>query len=400
VRLPGATRLLTLGALGVLGVASAACSSAPTTTSGPSPAPVGFPPAQVMSGATGSWATLAMGHLDDPINTFGELLYRPGGPTCPGVAPCAPGKWVLATPPGVASNGGMFVAVDPSGTLTAGFGVSLDLTFSPLAVTSDAATTWTTGILPVGLAPVTDALAASGPDRLALVSTDGGRVLASTGDLSTWSVVARRASVATAATGSGCAPGPLGAVAVTAIGDDLVATTCGSGHRAGIFRVGTNGVAGVVTPVGPVLPGVTTGPVRVDRMVATPAGLSALVVAGSGPATRLFVATSAGGTATWTVSSPYDTGARVVSTSVDGSGGTVVVLANGAHLTAASVDPGGSWTTLPALPAGTAVVAGGPSGEFSALVPAGSTLTVDVLSGGTWSRHQVLTVPIQYGSSG
>jgi hypothetical protein len=206
--------------------------------------------------------------------------------------------------------------------------------------------------------------------------------------------------VATAAAGSGCAAGPLAAVAVTAAGDDLVAATCGSGHRAGIFQVGVNGVAGAVTPVGPVLPGVATGPVRVDRLVATPAGLSALVVAGRGAATRLFVATSAGATDTWTVSSPYDTAARVVSTSVDGSGAMVVELAEGTHLTAASVDPGGSWTTLPALPAGTAVVAGSPSGQFSALVPAGSTLTVDVLSGGTWSRSQVLTVPIQYGSSG
>ncbi len=232
------------------------------------------------------------------------------------------------------------------------------------------------------------------------VPTDGGRVLASTGDLSTWSGLARRSSVATAAAGSGCAAGPLTAVAVTATGDDLVAATCGSGHRAGIFQVGVNGVAGAVAPVGPVLPGVTTGPIRVDRLVVTPAGLSALVVAGRGAVTRLFVATSAGATDTWTVSSPYDTATRVVSTSVDGSGAMVVELAEGTHLTAASVDPGGSWTTLPALPAGTAVVAGGPSGQFSALVPAGSTLTVDVLSGGTWSRSQVLTVPIQYGSSG
>jgi len=391
-----------LAALGVLAVTLAACSSSPSATGSGTSAVL--PPAQVVSGATGSWATVVMGHLDDPLNTFGELLYRPGGPACPGPVPCAPQAWSLATPAGVASNGGLFATLATGGTLTVGFGVSLDLTFSPLAATADQGATWSTGVLSAGLVPVTDALAASGtagaPARLALVSTGGGEVLSSSGDLSTWAVMGRRRALASAAAASGCGAGPLTAVAIAPSGVDLVATTCGSGGRAGIFRIGSAGTAGAVTPVGPVLPGPVTAPLRVERLVATPAGLTALVVAGSGRSRRLYLATSDDDTATWTVSAPFATSGSVVASSVDPTGGTVVVLDAGGHRTAATVAPGTPWTTLPGLPAGTSVVAGGPGAVFSALIPSGSTVTVDVLSGGSWIRNQLLAVPIQYGSTG
>jgi len=141
-----------------------------------------------------------MGHLDDPLNTFGELVYRP---PCTGVATCVPGAWVLATPPGVASNGGLFAGVDPNGTLSAGFGAALDLTFSPLAATADAGSNWETGALPAALVPVTDALTTSGRNRLALVSSGGGQVLSSGADLSTWAVLARRPQIVAAASHSG-----------------------------------------------------------------------------------------------------------------------------------------------------------------------------------------------------
>ncbi len=391
---PGSKRLV-IGALGVLAVAMSACSSAAPASSSSD----ALPPSQAVAGTTGTWATVLMGHLDDPLNTFGELFYRPGGPTCPGTVPCVPGDWALATPPGVASNGGLFVAADADGTVTAGFGVSLDLRFSPLAVTADAGTTWSPGILPTGLVPVTDALAASGPDRLALVSADGGQVLATSGDLSAWSVVATRQVIAAAGQRAGCTPGPLTAVAVTATGDDLAAVVCNSGIRAGVFRVGTGGRAGVVTPLGPALPGAVNGPVHVDRLVATSAGLTALIESGSGPSKRLFLAGSTDGAHTWSVSPPYATEGTTVSASVDASGAMVVVLAVGNHLTAVAGAPGAPWTTLPAPPAGTSVVVSGPAGAYSALVPIGSTMTVDLLTGGRWAHHQTIAVPIQYGST-
>jgi hypothetical protein len=390
-----------LAALGMLAVMAVACSSSPSATgSGTSPV---LPPAQVVSGATGSWATVVMGHLDDPLNTFGELLYRPGGPDCPGLVPCAPRAWAVATPAGVASNGGLFATLATGGTLTVGFGVSLDLTFSPLAETADQGATWSTGVLSAGLVPVTDALAASGaqgaPARLALVSTGGGQVLSSSGDLSTWAVMARRTTVSSAAAASGCDAGPLTAVAIAPSGVDLVATTCGSSSRAGIFRVGSGRIAGAVSPVGPVLPGPGSAQVRVERLVTTPAGVTALVVAGSGRSRRLYLATSHDDTATWTVSAPFATSGAVVASSVDPTGGMVVVLDTDGHRTAATVAPGAPWTTLPGLPAGTSIVARGPGAVFSALIPSGSTVTVDVLSGGSWTRNQLLAVPIQYGST-
>ena len=392
----GTARFSVAIALGVLGAVLSACSSdAPI----PSASSDVLPPAQAVADANGSWATILMGHLDDPLNTFGELLYRPGGPTCPGAAPCAPADWALATPPGVASNGGLFAAVDSSGTVTAGFGVTLDLRFSPLAQSSDAGATWSPGILPAGLVPVTDALAASGPDRLALASAGGGQVLTASGDLSTWSVLAKGTAIDAGARRAGCTPGALTAVAVTATGDDLAAAVCTSGRRAGVFRVGSGGRAGVMTPLGPTLPGSVTGPIRVDRLVSTSTGLSALVEAGSGSSTRLFLATSTDGALTWSVSSPFATEGTTVSASVDDSGTMVVVVARGNRLTAAVGAPGAPWVTLPAPPRGTSVVVSGPTGSYSALIPSGSTLTVDVLSGGRWAHHQTMAVPIQYGST-
>ena len=383
--------------LGVLAAVLAACARTPAV-----PAPDVLPPAQAVADATGTWATVAMGHLDDPPNTFGELLYRPTDPGCPRdfAAGCGSRDWTLATPPGVASNGGLFAATNPDGTLTAGFGVSLDLTFSPLAESGDHGAVWTGGILPAALVPVTDALASSGPTaRLALVSAGGGQVLSARGDLSTWAVLARRATLDPVAAASGCALGSLTAVAVTSTGDDLVAGTCGSGARAGVFRVAGAGAPSVVTAVGPRVPVPSGTPVRVDRLVATPAGLSALVVAGSGPSSRLFLASSADGAATWTVSAPYPTGSTVASASVGADGGMVVVLTGSRRAAATVATVGARWSTLPPLPAGTAVVTVDGRGSYSALVPSGSSLDVEVLTGGTWTPHQELAVPIPYGST-
>jgi len=194
----------------------------------------------------------------------------------------------------------------------------------------------------------------------------------------------------------------LTAVSVVRPGVDLVAGTCGSGARAGVFRVGSGSGSGgsAVTPVGPVLTGPVHGPDRVERLVATPSGLGALVVSGGGSSKRLLLAESTDGGSTWTMTAPYATGGTVVSTSVDASGTMAVVLATGGRRTAVVATPGSSWTTLPTLPPATTTVAADTGGSFSALVPSGSTLTSYVLGSGSWVRHQVLAVPIQYGSTG
>src|SRR6202034_3958637 len=53
---------------------------------------------------TESSVLIAMGHLQDPSNTFWEVFLKPAGTA----------SWVLHTPPGVASNGGLVLAASPS----------------------------------------------------------------------------------------------------------------------------------------------------------------------------------------------------------------------------------------------------------------------------------------------
>lgn len=345
-----------------------------------------------------------MGQFDDPLNTFGELFYQ-AACTVPG---CTSSRWSLVTPPGVASNGGIMIAGNPDGALTAGFGVSLDLTFSPLAETTDHGSAWTAGILPAGLVPVPDSLAASGPGRrLALVSTRGGEVQASGTDLSTWTPLVQHRALAASAHSAGCALGRLTAVTITAAGDDLVAGTCTGGGRAGVFRLGAAGSSGAVTEVGPRLVDGPGGAIRIDRLVAAGSTISALIVEGGGAASdtgegsTLYLATSADDAATWTVSAPLATGGRAVSaTSVTPIGGFVVLLGSrGGVETAHVVAPGVLWQPLPAPPRGTSVVAARPDGLFDALIPVGGRLDVDSLAHGSWIRSQVVHLPIQYGST-
>jgi hypothetical protein len=348
------------------------------------------------------WATLAMGHLDDPLNTFGELFHRSG---C-GAAGCAGDQpaWTLATPPGVASNGGIMVAADRDGTVTAGFGVSLDLRFSPLAATTDAGSVWTGAILPVALAPEPDALATSGPtQRLALAApapVGPGSVLTAGADPSTWSRLAGRGPIAAAASSAACALGSLTAVAVTGSGVDLVAGDCTGGGRAGIFRIGAAGRPEVVTASGPRVPTPVAATVRTLRLVAGPDGLSALVAEGAGTRTRLELATSTDDAVTWTVSAPFAAGGPVVSTGVSTAGGFVVLLDGPRGAAAVVAAPGQAWHALPAPPPGTAVIAPGDGGGSpQALVPSGSDLDVDQLDPAGWTRVQQLAVPLQYGST-
>lgn len=390
VRLP----LPALGGVGALAVVLAACGSSASSTGAPV-LPAGLPPAQSVPGSGGTWATLAMGHLDDPLNTFGELFYRPGSASASGDG----GGWTLATPPGVASNGGIMIAADSDGGATAGFGVSLDLRFSPLADTTDTGTTWSGGILPVALAAVPDALAASGPSqRLALAAAPPvgpGSVLASVGGLSTWSRITSTAAVA-AASGPGCALDRLSAVAVTATGDDLVAGDCAGGGRVGIFRVGTAGRPSTAIAIGPSLPAPATGPVRVDRMVSTASGVAALVSTGSGPHGRVYVTSTSDGGATWTDSAPYVTGRAITSTAVTPAGGFAVLFGGDVAAVGAPAAP---WRTLATPPVGTAVLAVLPDGSVEALAPTDVQVDVHLLGASGWRRVQRLDVPVQFGST-
>ena len=337
--------------------------------------------------ASTTWATLAMGHLDDPFNTFWELLALAGG-----------SPWQLATPPGVASNGGLAVTARP-GSVLAGFGPFQDLQFSPLADSADQGSSWGTGLLPAGLALVPDALAQGTTDSLALLRTGGGAVVASTGDLSTWKPVTTARALARVPALSGCHIAALTAVTLDGNGDALVGASCARGARAGLFAPSSTGWVSV----GPGIPGASGGPVKVVRLDQTPAGTAALVSAGTGATARLFGMWSTNGLRTWTVSDGrLLDGAGLLSTGVTPTGGFVIATGGGEAAPAASVitPTAVQWQALPPPPSGTTSVTATPAGGFDAMVPVQSTLSVYGLGGQGWGRVQQLSVDIQYGSSG
>ena len=143
--------LVVLVALVVLVVLVASASDTPTVTV--PTVPLQGPPSPSSTTTTAlATAVLAMGTLSDPANTFYELLDRPSGAA----------GWTLATPPGVADNGGLVVGPSTTGAVTAGFLPAADLTFSVLAGRAAGSTTWTPGDVPGTLAAEPDALA-TGP---------------------------------------------------------------------------------------------------------------------------------------------------------------------------------------------------------------------------------------------
>jgi hypothetical protein len=335
---------------------------------------------------TTTWATLAMGHLGDPLNTFWQLLALSGS------------RWQLATPSGVASNGGL-VAAPASNSLLAGFGASQKLQFSPVARTDDQGSSWQAGVLPGSLSLVPDALAQGSGESLALLRTAGGKVVTSTGGLSTWTSVITASALRRQSALADCHLRSLTAVTLDVQGSTLVGASCAQGGRAGLFAPSSDGWMSV----GPGIPGKSSGPTEVVRLDQTAAGTAALVSAGSGATTRLYAMWATDGLGPWTVSTGLLLdGASLLSTGVTSTGGFVVSTRRGRAAPSASVlgPTGSQWKSLPSLPSGTTSVAAGPAGSYEALVPVRSTLSVYLLGSTGWARVQTLRVDIPYGSSG
>jgi hypothetical protein len=296
----------------------------------------------------------------------------------------------------VASNGGL-VASTSSTSVLAGFGPSQDLRFSPLARTADQGSSWQPGLLPAGLSRVPDALAEGDTGSLALLSTAGGVVVASSGGLSTWTRVTSAAALRRQPAVTACQLRSLTAVSLAAGGATLVGASCATGGRAGLFTSSSTGWSAV----GPGVIGATRLPTEVVRLDQTAAGTAALVSSGRAGSARLY-GLSSSDLRTWTQSRGLLVGrASLLSTGVTAAGGFVVTMRGPGGSTSASVlSPAGSgWRSLPALPSGTTSVVATPGAGYDALAPSGSTLSVYGLGGTGWTRIQRLKVPIQYGSS-
>jgi hypothetical protein len=366
-----------------------------------------------------TWATLPMGGTGP--NLFWQLLALPDGSA----------KWQLHTPPGIATNGAILLAGQASSAsgaatpeLVAGVRPSLDLDFSPLIATTNAGQTWSSLPPAPGLANVPDALAAAAGGQLITLSASqavsslspsaaeaaGNKATSSTGQatLTTERALARVPDAAscqlTALTAVGSAPG----------GTPLVGGACGRPGVAGIFSYS----GGTWRQAGPTLPATLADEnIRVLRLTTVGQTVTALLQAGTGASASLVAAWAPGGrqaagTMSWSLSSVLPLhGASVQSASFGNSGQQVAVAlstGDGAFLSG----PRGSWQSLPALPPGRAIVLALPAGRgIQALSASGGTLTVFQLAGGTataaiagtatghWVRAQVISVPIQYGSS-
>jgi hypothetical protein len=333
--------------------------------------------------AQGAWAVTVMGGSAASENNFWQLFVRPAGTS----------RWSLATPEGVADNGGLVAAGGAGGnSLLVGFRPSQELSFSPLASSSDTGRNWTPGLLDADLANVPDALAVAASGRtLALLGDGGIEAATAAGSVAAgqWSPLTTVSALAATAPGRAC-----GLVAVNAVsfGPNNVPMAAGSCVRRGAAGVFAD-TGGTWQAAGPVLPAGFGGEqVQVLGLARTPDGNAALLLAG----TDLLAAWSNGGR--WTVSGPVAaTGG--VSASGFGTAGSVWVLLGGGRAVTVS-GPGGSWRALPPVPADTATLAPGPgAGGYDALAVSGSRLTVWRLAGPAWAKAQVINVPIEYGSS-
>jgi len=377
--------------------------AASTGTAGARPAPtasvppvVSVPLATSLQVPSGSWATVAMGHLGQPLNTFWQLLYEPKGAS----------SWsdrVEAT--GVATNGGIVMAANAT-TFVVGVLPSNLLKYSPLIATANGGRSWSTGLVQGGLPHVPSALAeapAGGAMALSRSQSAGPEVLYShpgPSELQSWRAVATAKGLASSAGGASCDP-----AAITAVGYDrstpVVGAACRRAGTAGVF-LSRPGKPGGWALAGPALPR-ADGPAVVLGLVQTGGGLAALAEARNGRHEGLVAAwgTPSG---PWGTSPllPVNAGDQVASLGPASRGGVFVLLAGRRPLLEVAPGPGAPWQRLPAPPAGTQTVvfAAGAGPSVQALAVHESTLDVWDLARGAWRLGQVLHVPIEYGSSG
>jgi hypothetical protein len=335
--------------------------------------------------AAGTWATVVMGGSAAQHNNFWQLFIRPTGST----------QWKLVTPPGTADNGGLVLAAGAGQALITAFRPSQDLTYTPLTQTIDGGKAWS------ALSPLNAALAST-PGSLT-VQPSSGRLLAllssgtaeqSAPSRTTWTTLVTARKLAATRAGRSCGLRTLTAVAYSPAGTPLLAGTCSRPGFVGIFAA-----AGQTwQSAGPLLPGaLARQPVTVLLVSGTTDQVAALLAAGTGQRAALIAAWSAAHGSRWTISPPLRTGRHAVAAESLGPGQTAAVITADGQ---GSVLARGRWRSLPALPPGTAALAPGADGTVDALAVHEATLTVWQLAAGrAWARVQVISVPVQYGSS-
>ena len=405
-------------AAAVGGCVVAGCASARAPAPAPAPSAATAPLATSLAQAGGrAWAIVAMGGSAADDNSFWEVFTRPLGST----------QWALVTPPGVADNGGLVAALPPAAQgLDVAVRPSQDLTFSPLAFTGNGGKTWDTGLVDASVAAVPDALALGGGRMLVLLGDGAIDQAATSGagipgegvsgaaqpsaSAAAWTRLAAPGAIAGSAAGRDCHVTAVTAVSLTAAGTPLVGASCARPGIAGIFApAGSGWRAAGPGALRPARRGAGQGPQahrrRRRRDHGAPAGRHRRRRSDQ-PARRLDRRRH-----------PLD---RVAAASGerrpgpvvrrrpgrDGGVGAAGRRPRGDHRRAPGAPgapgaTGAAWRSLPAPPHGTAVLAPGPGGALDALaVSGGSALTVFRLTpAGAWQQTQVISVPVQLGSS-
>ena len=339
--------------------------------------------------AQGTWAIAVMGGSAASHDNFWQLFVRRANT----------GRWSLATPEGVADNGGLVAAGAP-GSLVVGFRPSQELAYSPLATSTDAGLNWTPGLLDATLADTPGAIAVGPSGRTLALLQNGTIEAAPTADdaaAGRWVPLATLKALAASAPGRSCGLKGVTAVSFGPDQNPIAAGSCVRPGAAGVFTDvgGTWRSAGLTLPTG----GPGTGTVRVLGLTAIPGGNAALLAVGSSLLAAWWDGTR------WTVSAPVTAdGVRALGF---GPGGSAWLLDSERAETIAGA-AGSTWRALPPVPAGTTVLAPagtgtlapGTAGSYDALAVSGSRLTVWRLARGAWGKVQQITVPVQYGSSG
>jgi len=376
---------------GLLVLAAVALCAGCGSAAGPASAPASpvRPPSLATSlvTPTGTWAVAVLGGPAAQHNNFWQLFVRPA----------ATSRWRLATPPGVASNGGLVVTGLGAGSVVAGFRPSQDLTYSPLATTGNNGAAWTPGLLDAALADVPDALAAAPATGRLLALLSNGTAELSGPRGTAWVRLATARSVAASPAGRHCGLSRLTAAAFSPSGVPLLAASCTHPGTAGVFAY----TGGTWRLAGPALPAAYAHhAVTVLRLTATAGTTTALLAAGTGPAARLLAAWPASGGTRWALSPPLPLHGAALTSASAGPGDTVAVVLTGNH--AQTTTAAGPWQPLPALPPATVTLAPGPGGGWDALAVHGTKLAIWQLApdGSTWAAAQTINVPIQFGSSG
>ena len=393
---------LTTGAgLLALVMAVAGCGGTPAPASSASSRPAGgiTAPALATSLAVSggaSWAVVRMGGSAARHDNFWELFVRPAGST----------GWKLATPGGVASNGGLVMTASGPGSLLTGFRPSQNLTFSPLAATTDAGANWSqNNVLDAGLADSPGALA-SGPAGRVLAITGTGDIDLGTRGGASWARLTTEHVLARTAAGRACGLTTLTAAAWTPAGQALLAGDCRTAGTAAIFvlRAGTWRAAGPSVPAA-----LRREPVSVIGLNAAGPRITAILASGAGRATAVLAAWSADNGSTWTMSprlttGPATAGPPSISFGADGSASLLLPASHAVSGGAVIGWRAAGWQSLSRLPAGATTLATTAAGQPEVLAIHGGTLSAWQLGGSRspspWTLLQTVPVTIPYGSSG